>query len=60
MLLRITQAFEKTFDCRSNRKNSRFRFCNFTVLAEVAGKERSELNSFANMVAKIDIDALKM
>ena len=47
-------------------KNSLFCFCNFTMLAKAGKKnllkltEHSELNSFTNMAAEIDIDALKI
>ena len=53
---------------RSNvlKKNSLFRFRNFAMLKKQQKQhllkltKPSELNNFANMVAKIDIDALKI
>ena len=66
VLWRIVQATEKIFGCRSNRKKNLL--CNFTMLQKQRRKrlvimvnqtEHLELNSFTNMVGKIDIDALK-
>ena len=63
MILRTVQAFKKNFTCRSNRKNSLFRFCNFTMVVKAEKKrllKHSEVNSFINTVVEIDIDALKI
>ena len=56
-LKHIAHAFEKTYGCRSNRKN---------MLANAEKKrllkltKHLQLNSFTNTVAAINIDALKI
>ena len=62
VLLRTSQATAgHIFGWHSNRKNLVFRFYNFTtrqkkVFTQTAG--HWELNSFTNMFAKIDMDAV--
>ena len=65
-MLRIAQAFEKTFGSRSHRKRLAFSLLHFCEAAKAGKhrllelKEHSELSSFTNMVAEIDTDALKI
>ena len=67
VLLRIAQAFEKAFGCRSNGKNCLFCFRNFRMLAKAEKNrllkltDQSELNSFTNVLDEnIDIAAPKI
>ena len=67
VLQRIAQVAEKSFGCHLNhKKNSLFRYCNFTLPQSGKKKrllkltEHSELINFINMVAKIDINAHKI
>ena len=66
VLLRIAQAIAEHFAWLSSKfkKNSLFLFSNFTVRKAkkrlLKLQEHSELNNFTNIVAEIDVNALKI